>query len=57
MVGEPPPIPGQVVQLPPPAGPAAGCPGADVCQLVGLDDLHGDKNVTRIGVVTSNQTD
>ena len=57
MVSEPPPVPGQVVQLPPPAGSAAGGPSADVCQLVGLDNLHGDNNVTRVGVVTSNQTD
>ena len=58
VVTEPPPVPGQVVQLPPPAGSAAGGPGAYVCQLVGLDNLH-DNNADNnyLGVVTNKLTD
>ena len=40
VMGEPPPVPGQVVQLPPSAGPGVGGSGLDIGQLVGFNNLH-----------------
>ena len=56
MVCEPPPVPWQAVQLPPSAGATTGGPGADIGQLVGLDNLH-DNSIILVGVVNSNQAD
>ena len=43
VVREASPVPGQAVQLPPPAGAAAGRPGPNISQLVGSHNLHNDK--------------